>query len=244
MKQENRPHASKDQVKVVFNRLAPVYEHSVDTNSLYNSEYERPAMMNQVPSSLRNKTVLDAGCAAGWYSEQLLGRGAKVVAIDISPEMVVSAKRRLGDKAKVLCLGLEGSMPFHDHSFDFILSSLTLHYLKSWNRTFEELQRILTPDGSFLFSVHHPISDVALLDHPSYFETELIIDQWKKDCKVFEVPFYRRPLKEIINTTMSYFSIEEIIEPEPTAAFKKESPEGYERLMKRPQFLIINAKNK
>jgi ubiquinone/menaquinone biosynthesis C-methylase UbiE len=135
-------------------------------------------------------------------------------------------------------------MPFKDHSFEFILSSHTLHYLKSWDRTFEELQRILTPDGSFLFSVHHPISDVALLDHPSYFETELIVDQWKKEGSVYEVPFYRRPLKKVLNTTLRYFLIEEVIEPEPTATFKKESPEGYERLKESPQFLIIKAKNK
>ncbi|WP_353611391.1 class I SAM-dependent methyltransferase [Bacillus sp. FJAT-27251] len=138
MKHQNRPDAPKlkDQVRVVFDQLAPVYEHSTDTTSLYNSEYERPAMMKHVPSSLSNKTVLDAGCAAGWYSEQLLGRGAKVVAIDTSPEMVASAERRVGGGAEVLRLDLEGTMPFHDHSFDFILSSLTLHYLKSWNRTF------------------------------------------------------------------------------------------------------------
>jgi 2-polyprenyl-3-methyl-5-hydroxy-6-metoxy-1,4-benzoquinol methylase len=39
--------------------------------------------------------VLDAGCGAGWYSEQLAGRGARVIAIDRSARMVAITKKRL-----------------------------------------------------------------------------------------------------------------------------------------------------
>jgi SAM-dependent methyltransferase len=161
---------------------------------------------------------------------------------EISPEMVLATQRRLGNSAEVLCLDLEDRLPFEDHSFDFILSSLTLHYLKDWNRTFVELQRILKPNGCFLFSFHHPILDGALLNDSNYFGTELIIDQWEKEGKVYEVPFYRRPLQDVLNTTLNYFAIQEVIEPQPTENFKKQSPESYERLMKSPQFLIIKTK--
>jgi SAM-dependent methyltransferase len=234
----------KEQVKETFNQLAGIYERSIDTNSLYNSEYERPSMMKNVPANLNNKNVLDAGCAAGWYTEQLIGLGAKVTAVDISPEMVHATQRRVGNSAEVLCLDMEDRLPFEDHYFDLILSSLTLHYLKDWNKPFEELQRILKPNGSFLFSVHHPIADGALLEGSNYFGTELIVDQWKKEGKVYEVPFYRRPLQDIINATLRCFSIEKIIEPQPTGLFRKQSPESYERLMKSPNFLIIKAGKK
>jgi hypothetical protein len=59
--------------------------------------------------------------------------------------------------------------------------------------------------------------------------------------KVYEVPYYRRPLQEILNTTLKYFSIEEVIEPQPTTNFRMQSRDSYERLMKTPQFLIIKA---
>lgn len=234
----------KEEVQKVFDALAPIYENNVDTESIYNSEYERPAMMNSLPGKLKNMKILDAGCAAGWYTEQLLNCGADVVAIDISEEMLNSTKRRVGDKARVLCLDLESSFPFDDNTFDFIISSLTLHYIKDWHQTFREFQRILKANGYILFSVHHPMSDIQLLEGPDYFSTELIIDKWKKEGKEFKVPFYRRPLQEVINTTLKYFSIEEIIEPQPTEAFKLQSPNSYERLMKSPQFLIIKALQK
>ncbi|WP_078552165.1 class I SAM-dependent methyltransferase [Bacillus alkalicellulosilyticus] len=231
----------KDRVKETFNQLASVYEHTVDTTSLYNSEYERPAMLGLLPQDLRNMTVLDAGCAAGWYTHQLIQRGANVVATDISPEMVNSTMRRVGDKAKVLCLDLEAKLPFKENTFDYIVSSLTLHYIKDWRHPFNEFKRILKPNGLLLFSVHHPFSDIKLLQDPNYFSTELIIDKWNKEGKTFEVPFYRRPLHSIVNDTLTCFSIEEMIEPTPTMNFKAQKPEKYEALMKCPQFLIIKA---
>jgi SAM-dependent methyltransferase len=198
-------------------------------------------MLRQLPQNLNNMNILDAGCAAGWYTQQLVNRGANVVATDISPEMVSSTVRRVGNKANVLCLDLEANLPFKDNSFDYIISSLTLHYIKEWSLTFSEFQRILKPKGVFAFSVHHPFSDIKLLQDANYFSTQLIIDKWDKDGKSFEVPFYRRPLNLILNETLKYFSIEEFIEPQPTIKFKEKAPEKYEMLLKSPQFLIIKA---
>lgn len=234
----------KDQVRDTFNQLANAYEHSVDSDNLYNAEYERPAMMEQVPENLTGKKVLDAGCAAGWYTSQLMKRGAEVVAIDMSPEMVEATKRRVGSHAEVLCLDLEAALPFEDESFDFILSSLTLHYLKDWEETFTEFCRVLKPGGRFLFSVHHPLTDMRLLDNPAYFSTELIVDEWKKDGKKFKVPFYRRPLNEILNRTLAHFELVQLVEPLPTEVFRKRDPERFERLMKEPNFLIVETRKK
>jgi len=231
----------KDRVIEVFNQLSGAYEKLVDTDNLYNCEYERPAMLAELPEDLTGTKILDAGCAAGWYTEQLANRGAKVAGIDISPEMVSAAIRRAGDKADIFCHDLTETLPFADQSFDYVISSLTLHYLKDWRFTFSEFQRILKPGGIFLFSVHHPFSDIHLLDNPNYFSTELIIDQWRKDGKLFDVPFYRRPLQNILNETIAFFAFEKMIEPIPTAKFKELKPESFEKLMKSPNFLIIKA---
>ncbi|WP_026675640.1 class I SAM-dependent methyltransferase [Alkalihalobacterium bogoriense] len=231
----------KDKIKEVFNELACVYEQTVDTTSLYNSEYERPAMLGKLPHNLKDMNVFDAGCAAGWYTSQLMERGANVVASDISPEMVRSTKRRVGEKAKVICLDLEEKLPFEENTFDYIVSSLTLHYIKDWSHTFNEFKRILKPNGILFFSVHHPFSDMKLLKNANYFSTELIIDKWNKEGKSYEVPFYRRPLHVLLNDTLTFFSIEEVTEPKPTINFKAQAPEKYEMLMNAPQFLIIKA---
>lgn len=234
----------KDKVRDTFNGMANAYEHSIDSDNLYNAEYERPAMMARLPQELTGKKVLDAGCAAGWYTEQLLRRGAEVVAVDMSPEMVNAAMRRVGDSAKVLCLDLEAPLPFEDGSFDVIISSLTLHYLENWEQTFNEFQRVLKPGGRFLFSVHHPLTDIRLLEDPAYLSTQLIVDEWVKDGKTFTVPFYRRPLNYILNSTLAHFELVQLIEPLPTRVFQERDPKRFEKLMKEPNFLIIEARKR
>lgn len=234
----------KDKVRDTFNGMANAYEHSIDSDNLYNAEYERPAMMGRLPQELTGKKVLDAGCAAGWYTEQLLRRGAEVVAVDMSPEMVNAAIRRVGDSAKVLCLDLEAALPFEDESFDVIISSLTLHYLENWEQTFNEFQRVLKPGGQFLFSVHHPLTDIRLLEDPAYLSTQLIVDEWVKDGKSFTVPFYRRPLNYILNSTLAHFELVQLIEPLPTREFQERDPKRFENLMKEPNFLIIEARKR
>lgn len=228
-------------IKNTYDQLANDYEHVVDKNNPYNIDYERPAMMKLLPKDMSAMNVLDAGCAAGWYTLQLVNRGGKVTAIDLSPKMVAATKRRLGKKADILCLDLAEKLPFDDESFDLIISSLVLHYIKDWNRTFSEFSRILKPNGNILFSTHHPFMDIKLSQNNDYFATELIIDQWKRAGKLIEVPFYRRPLHVIINETSTFFNIEMIIEPQPTKAFKLKKPEKYKVLMNNPHFLIVKG---
>ena len=233
-----------NRVKETYNQLANDYETNVDKKSLYNMEYERPAMINLLPTDLRNQKVLDAGCAAGWYTEQLVHLGANVTATDISPRMVEATKRRVGANAKILCLDLEEKLPFENETFDMIISSLVLHYIKDWSKPFSEFQRILKPNGQLIFSVHHPFMDIKMTVNGDYFSTELIIDQWERDGKLVEVPFYRRPLQEIVNETLTYFSLENLIEPQPTKAFKEKEPEKYEKLMKNAHFMIVKARKR
>lgn len=231
-------------VKAAYDQLASDYEHNVDTKNPWNSHYERPAMVKLFPSDLTTIKVLDAGCAAGWYTEKLLELGAEVTATDISEEMVAATQRRVGNKVEVLNINLEKELPFQNESFEFIISSLVIHYIKDWDRTFSEYQRILKPGGIFLFSIHHPLMDIKFSKNNEYFSKELIVDQWERQGKIIDVPFYRRPLNEIINKTLEFFAIERIVEPQPTIEFKTLNPEGYQRLMSQPNFLIIKAMKK
>lgn len=231
-------------VKAAYDQLASDYEHNVDTKNAFNAHYERPAMVNLLPKNLTNMKVLDAGCAAGWYTAKLLKLGAEVSATDISKEMVTATQRRVGNRANVLNLDLEKELPFENESFEYIISSLVIHYIKDWDKTFSEFHRIMKPGGIFQFSIHHPLMDIKFSENQEYFSKELIVDQWERQGKLIDVPFYRRPLNEIFNKTLEYFSIKEIVEPQPTKAFKSLNPGSYERLMKQPNFLIIKAMKK
>ncbi len=100
----------------------------------YNAYYERPATLSLLPK-VEDKYVLDAGCAADWYINWLIENGAEVTSIDFSPKMIEMTKGRVGEKAKILKADLNEPLDFmDDEEFDIVLSSLTLYYLKEWDK--------------------------------------------------------------------------------------------------------------
>src|SRR5688572_28318598 len=236
-----------------YDEIAEAYASGVDS-APYNAFYERPATLALMPD-VSGSHILDAGCGSGFYTEELLKRGARVSAIDGSVEMAKRAEARLKD------LGVLATAPHLAHAgqasarvadlttpFDFledatvdgILSALVLHYLRDWGATLAEFRRILKPRGWLLISTHHPATEAPLFDVANYFETEQLEDYWDW---VGRVRFYRRPLSGITSAlTDAGFVIDKIEEPLPTEWFRQEKPEAYARLLKHPQFLIIRAR--
>lgn len=238
----------KEKVIEAYDRLARDYEKHIDHLSGHNAFYERPAMMELLPTEMNRLSILDAGCAAGWYTEQFIKKGARVTAVDISPAMVEACKRRVGDQATIFACDITDRLPLTDEAFDLIVSSLTLHYIDDWGPTFREFHRVLKPGGTFVFSVHHPFMDFKQFDRPDYFAHELLREIWnKEEAGPVEVTFYRRPLQEILNVTSASFIIDQIVEPKPSLEFKNVPgaqewyTKWFDRLATNPHFLIVKA---
>ena len=234
---------NKDSVSLnSYEEMAEYYFKYVDIKP-FNAYYERPATISLLPQ-VRGKKVLDAGCAAGWYTKWLLEEGASVIALDFSPNMIEMTKKRVGNKAKVIKADLNEPLHFiEDKSIDVILSSLKLHYIKSWNLVMSEFNRILKRDGQLIISIHHPFMDFTVFNKENYFLTELLDDEWNTNNGKVKVQFYRRPLSAIITPIIDAgFIIERLLEPMPIEEFKIAHPNTYDRLTKNPQFLFIRAK--
>ena len=224
-----------------YERLADYYRDFVDTKS-FHQYYERPALTALIPD-VAEREVLDAGCAAGWYTQWLIERGARVTAVDFSPGMLQATRQRVGESARIVRHDLNQPLDFiQSESIDFIVSSLTLHYIEDWRSLFLEFQRVLRPNGKFVFSVPHPFLDFAYFKRENYFATELLTDSWGYAGKEVEIQFYRRPLSEITAPLLAAgFTLERLEEPLPEPAFAQTDPENYDRLTKHPHFLFIRA---
>lgn len=226
--------------------MAISYATYVDNKS-YNADYERPATLSLV-GDVKGMNILDAGCAAGWYSKTFLDMGAKsIVGLDFSPKMIDWANIRLKNmeksKYKFYCHDLNKPLDYLEtNSFDKIVSSLTLHYLSDWTNALNEFNRLLKQGGELIISTHHPFMEYLVFEKEDYFEKKLIHDTWNMNGEEVEVEFYSRPLHEIIGAiTKGGFYIETILEPMPTEKFKEKNKGAYEKLTKRPQFLFIKA---
>jgi SAM-dependent methyltransferase len=225
-----------------YDEMAKYYADFVDTKP-WNAYYERPAILSLL-SNIKNKKVLDLGCAGGWYTKHLLDNGADVTAIDVNKNMVEITKKRIQNKCPVIQADINNKLDFiHDGSIDIVLASLVLHYIKNIDKVYFEINRILRTSGEIIFSIHHPLMEFVYFKRENYMATELLEDDWKMGEEEIKVQFYRRPLSKTLQPLIDNgFSIEKILEPEPTQEFKEKLPEAYERLLKRPDFLFIKAR--
>jgi ubiquinone/menaquinone biosynthesis C-methylase UbiE len=102
---------------------------------------------------VNGKTVLEYGCGRGIYTVSLADRGARVIAFDISPEMLVLARKRVEVnrcKGVELLLGSAHSLPFPDESIDVIFGMAILHHL-DLEIASREVRRVLRKGGRAIF---------------------------------------------------------------------------------------------
>ncbi len=222
-----------------YEQMASRYADMVEDKA-WNAAYERPALLALLPA-LKDLRVFEAGCGPGFYTEYCLqAQVAQLTAVDVCPEFVTMTRRRVEDKATVLCRDLERDWDFlADQSVDLIVSGLAFHYLRDWRKLFEQCRRVLTKDGLLVFSTHHPCWDIEKHPDAIYFHTELIEEQWS----IGTMRFYHRPLTEITESLAENgFVIERLVEPKPLPSFAEKEPEAYERLCQRPNFLLLRAR--
>ncbi len=89
--------------------------------------------------------ALDLGCHDGVVARVLRGRGGieTLIHCDISPAMVAAAPRPA-------VAGDEELLPFAAHSFDLVVSLLSLHWVNDLPGALVQVRQALKPDGLFL----------------------------------------------------------------------------------------------
>ena len=176
-----------------YDEFATIYNEDNERNA-YNALYERPATLALV-GAVAGLRVLDAGCGGGAHAAALVASGATVTGIDKSQALLAIARERLGPKISLIRADLETPLGFADQSFDVVLASLIMHYLRDWQPVLTEFKRILAPGGRLVMSTHHPFMDHLLAGRTNYFETYEFADQWHKGGRTIHIKYWHRPLR-------------------------------------------------
>jgi SAM-dependent methyltransferase len=92
--------------------------------------------------------VLELGCGAGDLSLQLLRRGARVTALDVSPGMVEIARQRAPGARFLVARAEDTGLP--DRSFDRVVGKGVLHHVDVAEAA-REMRRLLRPGGRAAF---------------------------------------------------------------------------------------------
>jgi SAM-dependent methyltransferase len=215
---------------------AVVAEHSP-----YNALYDRPAVLALL-GDVTGKRVLDVGCGPGLYAEELVRRGARVVGIDQSPEMVRLARQRLGDRAEFLVHDVAQPLGWaQDASFDLAVMALVIHHVDDRVGALREICRVLRPLGRLVLSTHHPTADWRRRGG-SYFDTEVIEETWRRG---WQVRYWRQPLTRTCEEfAEAGFWIERLAEPPPDPRMAEAYPDDYAKLLDEPGFVTFKLVKK
>jgi ubiquinone/menaquinone biosynthesis C-methylase UbiE len=104
--------------------------------------------------------VLDVGTGTGLLALEFAKSipGVKVTGLDLSDTVLELAREKLQKSDTPLKVSFEKGdaedIPLEDDTFDLVVSSNTLHLIKNPIRMFDEIHRVLKPEGRFIVSDH------------------------------------------------------------------------------------------
>ena len=131
----------------------------------FRDEMNNPAALRMV-GDVKGKQLLDLSCGEGYNTRILARRGARVVGVDFSKEMVMLARERerrdrlgiryyLSDAADLEELG--------DRRFDVVTCFMALMDIERYEDAVSEVARVLKKDGRFVFSITHPCFEYGII---------------------------------------------------------------------------------
>lgn len=209
-------------------------------------------ILKQMLPELEGKEMLDLGCGYGWHCRHAIEQGARsVVGIDISEKMLDKARKINNLPGIEYIRKPVEEVECADNKFDIVLSSLTFHYIESFETICENVFRWLKPGGNFIFSVEHPVFTAAGKQEWIY-DPDGNRDHWPVDNYFYEgrreaiflgekIIKYHHTLTGYLNGLLKQgFIIKEIIEPQPQPDMINRFGEMKDE-MRRPMMLLISA---
>lgn len=117
-------------------------------------EIEEP-IVRSILKKFKPGNALDAACGTGRYSEYLNSIGYKVTGVDLSPDMLLQARKNC-NKEIVFLQGDLTKIPMKDKSVDLAVCALALTHLPNIDKSISELSRVVRPKGHIVISDIHP----------------------------------------------------------------------------------------
>ncbi len=127
--------------------------------------YQRQIIMPNIAriiSPMPGKKVLDIACGQGLFSETMMDKGANVVGVDISQELITLAKNRFKNKILKEDLFIVSpadkmiSAGIREESCDSAMCILAAQNIQEFDAVIKETSKILKPKGKFVIVLNHP----------------------------------------------------------------------------------------
>jgi len=235
-----------------YNDIAQWYDQFLRERPVY-MEVILPGLLTLV-GEVEGEVICDLACGQGWVARELARRGARVIGLDLAPNLLALAQRYEEQEP----LGIEyvqgdaqRAEGLSDQKFTGCVCVMALITIPDLHATFQSIRRILKPGGWLVFAIPHPCFEpphaqwTSLPDpeHPlgrtvtGYFYER----QWfssNPDGVRSRVGDYHRMLSTYLNhLAAAGFALERALEPGPSDRQAERVPGNREV----PTLLLIRA---
>ena len=240
---------------------ASAYERNADfwvriirgDHDRYRTELTNSAILESL-GPVNSLRILDAGCGEGYLSRELASRGASVLGVDSSHNLIDAARSLAPPGADSAAFEVQDVTDLHldSDSFDLVVCNHLMNDLPDPTGPIRELSRVLKPGGRVAVLMLHPCfyGDRASRsdnEHTgpgvAYFSPRTITQKFNVNGLISpaEVTSYHRPLEFYIGSFRdANLWITNLQEPHPTDAQMLEDP-WWQASFPRPLFLLLVA---
>ncbi len=154
-------------VKSAYNTWAEQY----DTNENKTRDLEGIAL-RKVLSSIHFNSCLEIGCGTGKNTAWLVTKAGKILAVDLSDEMLTKAKTKIqSDKVEFIQADINQEWNFlNNKQFDLATFSLVLEHIEDLDSIFKKLNKAVNTHGHVYIGELHPFKQYN--GTKARFETE------------------------------------------------------------------------
>lgn len=198
--------------------------------------------------TLEGARILDLGCGTGRNAVALAQAGAKVLAVDPSPDLLAAARERAeaADVRVELHQAELAELAFlRSDSIDAAISVMALTSADDLARVFRQVHRVLKPEAPLVCSVPHPA--FAMLDPTAPDPLRIVRSYDDATSRTWElgdrtITDYPRTFAALFTTFhRSNFRVDQVIEP--TASSDASRDATYADVMRTvPATLLLRAR--
>jgi SAM-dependent methyltransferase len=138
--------------------------------------------------------VLELGCGTGYFTRELAHSGARIVAVDVSPELLEIARADVSPPNVSYEVQNVCAMSYGDFRFDSVVGSSVLHHLEI-TEALREIYRVLRVGGEIYFTEPNMLNpQIAIQKNVPWIKRKL-------GDSPDETAFFRWPLRRLLKRT-------------------------------------------
>ncbi|HIH11503.1 TPA: class I SAM-dependent methyltransferase [Candidatus Woesearchaeota archaeon] len=131
-----------------FDRWASSYDHSLF--QFWMKKFHVP-ILHELENK-RNLAIVDLSCGTGQLLSSIYqqsGGNVNLSGVDISKEMLKTAKKRLPSSVKLYTADVH-SLPFASNTFDYVLTTEAFHHYYDQRQALQEMKRVAKKGGQII----------------------------------------------------------------------------------------------